>query len=180
MKASTIVLCIIGLILLLSLALVWYYTGNSTLFLGMLAVMGVGMWLWYDPQFDTRERLEADYQLKRWKEMVQEMGISNNANIPTINYSNLEARLHELETKLSRLENSNISTPSYDYGFNKHTTISMSDVKNFSLLLSKTLDKWDTLDGMKKSLLIFQLEKTANNPLLFEETINTFKNIDLD
>lgn len=107
--------------------------------------------------------------------MVQEMNISGNG-VSNDFLIEMEARLRNLEEKVSRIENS--SSNSYGYSFGNNVQTNTADVLELSSVLSKALDKWDNLDINKKAMLVFQLQKLANNPLLFNETISIFKNID--
>lgn len=107
--------------------------------------------------------------------MVQEMNMSGNG-VSNDFLIEMEARLRNLEEKVSRIENN--SSNSYGYSFGNNVQTNTADVLELSAVLSKVLDKWDNLDINKKAMLIFQLQKLANNPLLFNETISIFKNID--
>lgn len=107
--------------------------------------------------------------------MVQEMNIGGNS-VSNDFLIEMEARLRNLEEKVSRIENN--SSNSYGYSFGNSVQTNTADVLELSAVLSKALDKWDNLDINKKAMLIFQLQKLANNSLLFNETISIFKNID--
>lgn len=172
MKGSTIISAIIACSVLGAIAIICYFTGASAIFVVSAAILTILIWVWYDPQYDSKERLAADYQLKRWREMVQEMNLNNNG-VSNDFLIEIEARLRNVEEKIARIENS--SSNSYGYSFNNQ--INTSDITELSSVLSIALGKWDNLDSNKKAMLVFQLQKLSTNPLLFTETINIFKNI---